>query len=73
MAKCTELICDICGEHITEYEGKYDYKSYSLLKTKAKRFWCGWGGEWGWTKQTLHICPQCQYTIKKLVKSSRGK
>ena len=68
MAKCTELICDICGKHITEYQGVYEHKPYSLLKIKAKQFWCGFC-EWGWTKQTLHICPKCQYKLRKLVRS----
>ena len=70
MSKCTELICDLCGQHIGYEDVVYNDKRFSLIKVKTKEFWHSFH-EYGWNKKTIHICPFCQIKINKFFRSEQ--
>ena len=67
MSKCNELICDLCGKHITSNRLVYNQEIYTTIKFKAKKVWTSWY-EGGWDKTTIHICPFCQSKIKEFLR-----
>lgn len=62
MAKCKRLICDVCNYHIESHESG----GFSTIKFKVKKYWSSWWED-GWQKETIHICPDCQAKIRKIV------